>query len=127
MNRVKTLRCRLAVVISLVVVLLNACYKKGDAVVSKPNPAQEEVTDSTVTYSNYIHDLLKNNCSTCHGDGGSAQQFWYNTNTYDNASQYGVRIMETIVENSMPPVPRKPFSNIDKQLIKAWIKRGSPK
>jgi hypothetical protein len=34
--------------------------------------------------------------------------------------------METIVEGSMPPPPRKPFSQADKDLFRAWINRGSP-
>jgi uncharacterized membrane protein len=79
-----------------------------------------------VTYSNYIHLVLKNNCSTCHGTTGSAAAFWINTNTYENAVQYGVRIKETIVEGSMPPPPRSPFSQADKNLFTAWIKRGMP-
>ena len=126
MNCVMILHGRAPMVVAAALLLLTSCYKKGDAVVKAPDPTELNVTDSTVTYNNYIHDILKNNCSTCHGQRGSAQQFWYNTNTYDNAVQYGVRIMETIVENSMPPVPRKPFSETDKQLIKAWINRGSP-
>jgi len=126
MDCVTLLHGRTAIVAVVALLFLASCYKKGDAVVKSPDTTELNVTDSTVTYNNYIHDILKNNCSTCHGQGGSAQQFWYNTNTYDNAVQYGVRIMETIVENSMPPVPRKPFSDRDKQLIRAWINRGSP-
>lgn len=105
--------------------IMASCSKKGDAL-APSSFIPPGVTDSTVTYSNYIHDLLKNNCSTCHGKDGSAPQYWFNTNTYDNAVEYGTRIMETIVENSMPPPPRKPFSDADKALIKAWIARGSP-
>jgi uncharacterized membrane protein len=105
---------------------LGGCSKKGDVTVSPANFVPDGVTDTSVTYTNYVHNVIKNNCSTCHGKGGSAFQFWYNTNTYENAVVYGTRIMETIVENSMPPAPRKPFSDADKQLLKAWIKRGSP-
>jgi len=103
-----------------------ACSKKGDVITGPPNFVPKGVTDTNVTYTNYIHEVLKNNCSTCHGKNGSAPQYWYNINTYENAVEYGTRIMETIVENSMPPAPRKPFSPEDKALFKAWIKRGSP-
>jgi uncharacterized membrane protein len=103
------------------------CSKKGDAVTSPSKFAPEGVNVNNVTYTNYIHDVVKNNCSTCHGMQGSAPQYWYNTNTYENAVEHSTRIMETIVEGSMPPPPRKPFSEVDKALFKAWIKRGVPK
>ncbi len=125
MKRILNIRCGYYCIICSIV-LLAACSKKGDAVVNAPNFAIEGVTDTNVTYTNYIHNVLKNSCSSCHGKTGSAPQYWYNTNTYENAVQYGTRIMETIVENSMPPAPRKPFSDADKNLFRAWIKRGSP-
>ncbi len=105
--------------------VLAACSKKGD-VVNSQNAIPPGVTESNVTYTNYVHDIIKKNCSTCHGSDGSAPQYWYNTNTYENIAEHGTRIMETILENSMPPPPRKPFSEADKNLIRAWIKRGSP-
>ena len=108
------------------VFLLAGCSKKAEMISGPPNFVPAGVTDSNVTYKNYISIVLKNNCSTCHGKEGSAPQYWYNTNTHDNAVEYGTRIMETIAENSMPPPPRKPFPPEDKALFKAWIKRGSP-
>ena len=110
----------------ITMLLFAACSKKGDVVSSPANFIPAGVTIENVTYTNYIHDVLKNNCSTCHGIAGSAPQYWYNTNTYDNAVEYGRRIMETIVEGSMQPPPRKPFSQADKDMFKAWINRGSP-
>src|SRR6476620_4201162 len=110
----------------LVAITLVSCSKKGELVASPATFIPAGVNTENVTYSNYIHEVLKNNCSTCHGAAGSAPQYWYNTNTYDNAVQYGRRIMETIVEGSMPPPPRKPFSQADKDMFKAWINRGSP-
>jgi len=103
------------------------CYKKGEYIKPVANYVPEGVTDTNVTYTNYVYKLLKNNCSSCHASTGSAAAFWVNTNTYDNAVQYGVRIKETIVEGSMPPPPRTPFSQADKDLLTAWINRGSPK
>ena len=105
--------------------LLGGCYKQADAVASKTLPPNG-VTVSNVTYTNYVHTLLKNNCSTCHGKEGSAAAFWINTNSYDNAVTWGVRIKETIVEGSMPPPPRSPFPQSDKDLLTAWINRGMP-
>jgi hypothetical protein len=106
--------------------LLAGCSKKGDPVKGQANFVPDGVTVTNVTYTNYISHVLKNNCSTCHGKDGSAPQYWFNTNSYENAVKYGTRIMETIVENSMPPPPRKPFSEVDKELFKAWVNRGSP-
>jgi len=103
-----------------------SCYKKGNTIKPAASSTSDSVNVSNVTYTNYVHALLKNNCSSCHAATGSAAAFWINTNTYDNASEYGVRIKETMVEGSMPPPPRIPFSQADKDLITAWIKRGLP-
>jgi mono/diheme cytochrome c family protein len=106
---------------------ITGCYKKGDPVTSAATFIPAGVTITNVTHTNYVADVLKNNCSTCHGKNGSAEEFWFNTNTYQNASDYGVRIVETIVNGSMPPVPRKPFSTADRKMMEAWINRGMPK
>jgi uncharacterized membrane protein len=106
---------------------LTSCYKKGDPVTSSSTFIPAGVTERNVTHTNYIADVLKNNCSTCHGKDGGADEWWLNTNTYANASTYGVRIVETIVNGSMPPVPRKPFSQADRKMLQAWINRGMPK
>jgi mono/diheme cytochrome c family protein len=102
------------------------CYKKGDPVTSAATFIPAGVTASNVTHTNYVASVLKNNCSTCHGKGGGADTYWFNTNTYQNASEYGARIVETIVNGSMPPVPRKPFSPADRKMMEAWINRGMP-
>jgi mono/diheme cytochrome c family protein len=105
--------------------LATGCYKKA-GVNAPASPRPDSVNVSNVTYANYIHAMLKNNCSTCHGKAGSAASFWYNPNLYENAAQFGIRIKETIVEGSMPPPPRSPFAQADKDLFEAWIKRGMP-
>jgi mono/diheme cytochrome c family protein len=102
------------------------CYKKGEPVTGAATFIPAGVTAANVTHTNYVAGVLKNNCSTCHGKDGSADAFWLNTNTYQNASEFGVRIVETIVNGSMPPVPRKPFSAADKKMLEAWINRGMP-
>ncbi|MEP7109015.1 MAG: hypothetical protein ABI760_13565 [Ferruginibacter sp.] len=125
MNSVLNMHCRDYFIVCSFL-LMAGCYKKGENTSSPPNFVPAGVTEINVTYTNYIHTVLKNNCGSCHGKDGSAEKFWFNANTYENAVQYGTRIMETIVENSMPPVPRKPFSGADKSLIKAWINKGLP-
>ena len=102
------------------------CYKKADAVTSPANFIPAGVTERNVTHTNYVAAVLKNNCSTCHGKDGGADAWWLNTNTYANASTYGTSIVETIVNGSMPPVPRKPFSQADRKMLQAWIDRGMP-
>jgi hypothetical protein len=108
------------------VLIMAGCYKKGDKIESPANFIPAGINEENVTYNNYVHEVIKNNCSTCHGKYGSAAQFWYNTNTYDNAVKYGLRMVETIEEGSMPPIPRKPFSDEDKHLLRAWIDKGLP-
>lgn len=125
MKSVASIRCGMAVAVTVLMSIVS-CSKRGDLTPAAVSFVKDGVTDTSVTYNNYIHDVLKNNCSTCHGTDGSAAHYWLNTNTYDNAVEYGNRIVETIVENSMPPAPRKPFSDTDKNLLKAWLKNGSP-
>jgi uncharacterized membrane protein len=127
MNRVFNIHCGYFFLVCSITLLTISCSKKADVVKTQDNFVPDGVTLENVTYTNYIHSVLKNNCSTCHGAAGSAPQYWFNTNTYENAAEHAVRIMETIVENSMPPAPRKPFSEIDKEMFKAWVNRGSPK
>ncbi len=111
----------------LALLLCLGCSKKGDRIISSATLVPAGVTIKNVTYDNYVYKLLKDNCSTCHAKEGSAGLFWLNENTYTNAAQFAVRIKETIVENSMPPPPRKPFSDADKALLQAWVDRGSPR
>lgn len=107
-------------------IAFTGCYKKGEPVTSAATFIPDGVTTTNVTHTNYVAGVLKNNCSTCHGKGGSADTYWLNTNTYQNASEFGDRIVETIVNGSMPPVPRKPLSAADRNMMKAWINRGMP-
>lgn len=102
------------------------CSKKGEPVTGSATFIPAGVTTANVTYTNYVGVVVKNNCSTCHGKGGSADEFWLNTNTYQNAVGFGTRIVETIVTGAMPPIPRKPFSAADKKMMEAWINRGMP-
>jgi mono/diheme cytochrome c family protein len=110
----------------LLLIFLAGCIKKGDAVTSPSTFIPAGITETNVTHTNYVAAVLKNNCSTCHGSQGGADNYWLNTNTYSNATEYGTRIVETIVNGSMPPVPRKPFSQADRNMLKAWIERGMP-
>jgi hypothetical protein len=106
--------------------ILGACYSKGDQI--KPNKvfAGDSVTLSNVSYDNYIHDLLKKNCSTCHGEGGGADVWWLNDNTYENAVRNSNPITTTIINGTMPPPPKFPFLEKDRELLKAWVDNGLP-
>ena len=126
MMRVSSIRSRCLLPL-LLWIGIAGCYKKGDPVTSPATFIPTGTTTTNVTHTNYVADVLKNNCSTCHGKNGSAEEFWFNANTYQNASEFGVRIVETIVNGSMPPVPRKPFSTADRKMMEAWINRGMPK
>lgn len=119
-------RIRSGILLLLIFQFGSGCYKKADVVTSPASFIPAGVTARNVTHTNYVAAVLKNNCSTCHGVDGGADPWWFNTNTYQNASQYGRAIVETIVNGSMPPVPRKPFSQADRNMLEAWINRGMP-
>lgn len=110
----------------LLIVLINnvSCYHKNVAPTPKKVLFSNSVTTENVTYSNYVHKILLSNCSTCHGERGSAKVYWLNENTYDNAKKYGKPISVTIHNSTMPPPPKFPFSNKERELIVAWVKNG---
>lgn len=117
---------RSAILLLLFFQFNTGCYKKAEPVTSPATFIPAGVTVSNVTHTNYVAAVLQNNCSTCHGKGGGADAWWLNLNTYQNATQYGASIVETIVNGSMPPIPRKPFSQADRNMLQAWINRGMP-
>jgi hypothetical protein len=105
----------------------SGCSKQRGYIAPNKPFANDSVTTENVTYSNFIHPLLQKNCSTCHGSGGSAEAWWLNDNTYENALRYGNPICKTMLNETMPPTPKFPFLERDKQLIQAWKDRGMPK
>jgi uncharacterized membrane protein len=103
-----------------------SCYKKGDIAQPSVPSVSDTVTILNVTYDNYAHGLLKKNCSTCHGVNGSAEAWWLNENTYENAVRYANIINTTIQNGTMPPPPKFPMTDIEKDLLNNWAKRGMP-
>jgi uncharacterized membrane protein len=103
-----------------------SCYKKGDIAQPSVPFISDTVTISNVTYDNYAHGLLKKNCSTCHGVNGSAEAWWLNENTYENAVRYANIINTTIQNGTMPPPPKFPMTDKEKDLLNNWAKRGMP-
>ena len=112
--------------VSLVSVITFSCSKEGDYVSDRQVFADPSVTEQNVSYRNFVEPLLAKKCYTCHGVGGSAEAWWLNTNTYQNAVSHGNQISHTIINGTMPPPPRFPFSQLDRDLMAAWISNGMP-
>jgi hypothetical protein len=106
--------------------LLISCSKEGPKIQDRKDFASDTITTDNVSYNNYIKPLLTKNCGTCHGDGGSAEVWWKNTHTYSNAVQNARAISTTIYNATMPPPPKFPFTERDRDLVMAWINRGTP-
>lgn len=107
--------------------LFTSCNKMGP--ISNPSKifAPDSINASNVTYTNFISIILKQNCSTCHAAEGSAAAWWVNTNDYTNCVDNYNKIALTLLNKTMPPPPKFPFSERDRNLISAWIERGLPK
>ncbi len=103
-----------------------SCSKQGDFISDVKDSASIDVTPENVSYKNFVEPLLTKNCSTCHGLGGSAEVWWLNNKTYENAAKYSDIISTTIINKTMPPPPKFPFTNRDRNLMKLWIERGMP-
>lgn len=110
----------------LLFAVLLSCSKEGEFITNRKVFASDNITKENVSYENYIKPLLTKNCATCHGDGGSAEVWWKNTHTYVNAAQYARAITTTINNATMPPPPKFPFADRDRELVLAWINRGTP-
>ncbi len=110
----------------LFILFLISCSKEGTQIQDRKVFASDTITFENVSYTNYIKPLLTKNCATCHGDGGSAEVWWKNTHTYSNAVENARAISTTINNATMPPPPKFPFTERDRDLVMAWIKRGTP-
>ena len=108
------------------VLLLVGCYNKREPIAPNKVFAVDSISSENVSYANYVRPLLTKNCSTCHSSKGSAPMWWLNDNTYHNAAQFANPIVKTILNETMPPAPKFPFSERDKQLLQAWLERGMP-
>jgi peroxiredoxin len=89
--------------------------------------------DSKVTYSNQVARILQKNCEECHREGEIAP---FTLTKYEDVVGWGDTILEVIEDQRMPPWHANPkhgeFSNArvmtekDKQLLREWVKAGSP-
>lgn len=114
------------ILISFLFIVLCSCSKEAEYISDREVFADASVTEQNVNYQNFVGPLLAKKCYTCHGVGGSAEPWWLNTNTYGNALSNSNQISVTIINGTMPPPPRFPFSQHDRDLMAAWISRGMP-
>jgi uncharacterized membrane protein len=114
-------------IVSLILMICLSCYHEGGIISARHPFAPDSVTSVNVSYENFVKPLLMKNCATCHGSGGSAQSWWVNTDTYENAATHSKSIVATITNNTMPPPPKFPFTDRDKELLNAWLNKGTPK
>jgi uncharacterized membrane protein len=118
--------CKKYIFFVFLVIFSISCSKQGDPISDRTEFATKEITTQNVSYKNFVEPLLTKNCSTCHGLNGSAQAWWLNTKTYENAVEYANPISKTIISKTMPPPPKFPFTDRDRDLIQAWIDKGMP-
>jgi mono/diheme cytochrome c family protein len=112
--------------IPILILIAISCSKEGDYINDRQEFADPSVTKENVNYQNFVQPLLSRNCSTCHGVGGSAEPWWLNTNNYNNAVNNAHQITTTIINGTMPPPPRFPFSQRDRDLLDVWVSKGMP-
>ena len=117
---------KIVLVSFLFTISLVSCSKEGEYISDRQVFADASVTEQNVTYQNFVQPLLAKNCATCHGVGGSAEAWWLNTNSYQNAVSHANQISNTIISGTMPPPPKFPFSQHDRNLMSAWISKGMP-
>ena len=89
--------------------------------------------DSPVTYANQVARILQKNCEECHREGEIAP---FALTKYEDVVGWGDTILEVIEDRRMPPWHADPkhgeFSNArimsedDKQILREWVKAGSP-
>ena len=89
--------------------------------------------DSPVTYANQVARILQKNCEECHREGEIAP---FTLTKYEDVVGWGDTILEVIEDRRMPPWHADPkhgeFSNArimsedDKQILRDWVKAGSP-
>lgn len=89
--------------------------------------------DSSVTYANQVARILQKNCEECHREGEIAP---FTLTKYEDVVGWGDTILEVIEDRRMPPWHADPkhgeFSNArimsedDKQILRDWVKAGSP-
>jgi mono/diheme cytochrome c family protein len=119
-------KMRISKFIIILILVTASCSKEGEYISDRQVFADPGVTEQNVTYQNYVKPLLTKNCATCHGVGGSAEPWWLNTNSYDNAVNNANQIATTIISGTMPPPPKFPFCQADRDLMAAWISKGMP-
>jgi mono/diheme cytochrome c family protein len=118
---------RISKFIAVIIVLTTvSCSKEGGVINDRQVFADASITAQNVSYQNFVKPLLTKNCATCHGDDGSAETWWLNTNSYENALRFSNSISNTIINGTMPPPPKFPFTQADRDLMAAWISKGMP-
>ena len=98
-----------------------------------PAPAtvvdRQGITKANVSYDNYIGLLINTRCRTCHNPASDlrtkpALEAWVNERTYANLYRHRVKLVASIVQNTMPIA--RPLVSQEKELLQAWLDRGAP-
>ncbi|MCX7606869.1 MAG: hypothetical protein N2170_06365 [Bacteroidia bacterium] len=106
----------------LVFLLLPLACKKEKP--SSPQSACPGVDTLRVTYQNYVSDIMRQHCTSCHG--GSSPSAGIRLETYTQVRQLAesgswYRVMN---EGSMPPAGKLDECTLQK--LKRWIDTGYP-
>lgn len=117
------MKTRLPLLLASLPLLLLSCTK-NEAPAPTPPEDPNVVTVNNVSYTNFTKDLLKTNCSGCHGGTGGASRAWKYEDTYDNAKTNGSRLNDAVQSGRMPI--GRTLTQQQKDLLKAWITRNMP-
>ena len=110
-------------------VATTGCADKAAAPAPAPFVDRQGMTEANVTYNNYIGPLINTRCRTCHNPASAlstkpALDAWVNERTYANAARHRVKLVASIVQNTMPIA--RPLPQPEKELLQAWLERGAP-
>ena len=94
---------------------------------------KKPVEKPTVTYASQISRIFQKNCVECHRTGEIAP---FVLDDYEESVGWGDMIVETIDNRRMPPWHADPnhgtflnqrgLSDADKELVRQWVKEGTP-
>lgn len=122
---------KVILVSSAILLLINACGDKVDAVQESADNSKNDtsISESAVSYSADIQPILESRCLGCHsenkqGADRNGARVGVDFDTYELAKENAVRANSRIQNGSMPP--SGPIPEEEKQIFQMWIDQDTP-